>query len=206
MTEQVQQRICNKFCIKLEHFSMKVIRMIQKATPVGNWRLAASSWQHAHSCITSCAELSGETSNHPGDPTPLQPRFGTLHLLAFPKTKITFEREEISDHQWDSGKYDGVADSNWKNYVRVQGAYFEGDWGVIVLCTMFLVSCIFSNKCLYFLYYTAGYLLDKPNISEETQNANSKVYMHSYVHWIIIYNSQAIKATWCWLLDRWITK
>ena len=33
---------------------------------------------------------------------PLQPRFGTLRLLAFPQTKITFEREEISDHQWDS--------------------------------------------------------------------------------------------------------
>ena len=24
------------------------------------------------------------------------------------------------------------------------------DWGIIVLCTMFLVSCIFFNKCLYF--------------------------------------------------------
>ena len=29
----------------------------------------------------------------------IQPRFGTLRLLAFPKTKITFEREEISDHR-----------------------------------------------------------------------------------------------------------
>ena len=28
----------------------------------------------------------------------LQPRFGALQLLAFLKTKITFEREEISDH------------------------------------------------------------------------------------------------------------
>ena len=45
----------------------------------------------------SCAEFFGETSNHPGDSAPLQPRFGALQLLAFPKTKITFEREEISD-------------------------------------------------------------------------------------------------------------
>ena len=30
---------------------------------------------------------------------PLQPRFGILQLLAFPKPKITFEREEISDCQ-----------------------------------------------------------------------------------------------------------
>ena len=28
-------------------------------------------------------------------------------LLAFPKTKIIFEKEEISDHPWNSGKYDG---------------------------------------------------------------------------------------------------
>ena len=41
-------------------------------------------------------EFFGETSNYPGDSVPLQPRFGALRLLAFPKTKTTFEREEIS--------------------------------------------------------------------------------------------------------------
>ena len=99
MTEQVEQQICIQFCVKLEHSYMETIWVIQKAAAVGNWRLAASSRQHPHSCITSCAEFFGETSNHPGDPVPLQPRFGALQLLAFPKTKITFEREEISDHQ-----------------------------------------------------------------------------------------------------------
>ena len=39
----------------------------------------------------------GETSNHPGGSAPLQPRFGALQLLSSPKTKITFEREGISD-------------------------------------------------------------------------------------------------------------
>ena len=29
---------------------------------------------------------------------PLQPRFGTTQPLAFPKTHITFEMEQISDH------------------------------------------------------------------------------------------------------------
>ena len=71
---------------------------------------------------------------------PLQPRHGTLWLLVLPQTKITFEREEISDQAWDSGKYDGAADDDWENSVRSLGAYFEGDWGTIVLCTMFLVS------------------------------------------------------------------
>ena len=72
------------------------------------------------------------------------------------QTNITFEREEISDHQWDSGKYNRAADGDWENCVRSQGA-----WDIIVLCTMFPVSCIFFNKCLQFSYYMAGYLLDR---------------------------------------------
>ena len=105
----------------------------------------------------------GKTSSHPGDSAPLQPRFGTLWLLAFPKTKITFEREKTSDHRWGSRKYDRAADGYWENCVRSQGPYFERDWGFFVQCTMFLVSCIF-NKCLYFSYYMAGDLLDRPHI------------------------------------------
>ena len=87
----------------------------------------------------------GKTSNHPGDSAPLQPWFGALRLLAFPKTQITFEKEEITDLRWDSGKYDGAADDDWKSCVRSQDAYFEGDWSVINLCTMFLIPCIFFN-------------------------------------------------------------
>ena len=82
--------------------------------------------------------------------SPPQPRFGALCLPAFLKTKITFEREEISHHRWDSGKHNGEADGDWETWVRSQGAYFEGDWGVMVLCTMFPVSYFFFNKCLYF--------------------------------------------------------
>ena len=135
----VEQWICIKFCI-FEHSSAETIWMIQKAAAMGNWWLAASSQQRAHSCLTSYAEFFGETSNHPGDSVPLWPRLGALWHLPFPKTKMTFEREEISDHQWDSGKCDRAADGNWKKCVRSQGAYFEGDWVIIVLCAMFLVS------------------------------------------------------------------
>ena len=60
--------------------------------------------------------------------------------FALPKTKITFEREDISNHRWNSGKSDGGADGYWENCVRSQGAYFDGDWDVIAPCTMFLVS------------------------------------------------------------------
>ena len=154
MTKRVEQQICIKFCSKLEHSSMETIWMILKAAAMSNWWLAASSWQRTSSCITSYAEIFGETSNHIGDSTLLQPQFGDLWLLSFPKTKITFERKKISDCQWDSGKYYQAAEGNWENCMRSQGAYFEGDWGIIVLCTMFLVSCIFFSKCLYCFHIT----------------------------------------------------
>ena len=123
-------------------------------------------WQLHHNNVPTHAShlICGKTSNHPGDSALLQPRFGTLWLLAFPKTKITFERKEISDLRWDSGKYSGAADRDWENCVRSQGAYFEEDWGVIVLCTMFLLSCIFFKKCLYFSFYMSRYPLDRPRI------------------------------------------
>ena len=139
MTEKVEQWICIKFCIKLEHSSMETICMIQKATTMGKWWLAASPGQHASACITSHVEVFCKTSNHPGHTPSLQHRFGTLRLLAFSKTKITFEIEEISDHWWDLGNYGRAADGSWGNCVMSQGAYFEGGWGVIFLCTMFLV-------------------------------------------------------------------
>ena len=122
MPEQIEQGICIKFCIKLEHSSVETIWMIQKSAPMGNWRLAASSWQCACPCITSHAEFFGKTSNHPGDLAPLKHRFGTVQLLVFPKTKTTFEREEISDRWWGSGKYDGqlmaIGRTVWGHKVR----------------------------------------------------------------------------------------
>ena len=150
MTEQVEQWICIKFCIKLEQYYMESIQMTQKVTAMGNWWLAASSQQCGHSCITSRAEIFGKTSSNSGDSALLHPRFATLHLLAFPKTKITFKREEISGHWWDSGIYDIGADGDWEICAKSQGAYFKGDWGAMVLCTTFHASCIVFNKCLCF--------------------------------------------------------
>ena len=37
MTEQVEQRICIKFYLQLEHFSLEAIWMIQKPMAMGNW-------------------------------------------------------------------------------------------------------------------------------------------------------------------------
>ena len=41
MTEQVDQQICIKFCVKLEYSSVETILMNQKAAAMGNWWLAA---------------------------------------------------------------------------------------------------------------------------------------------------------------------
>ena len=54
LNDWVEQGICIKFCIKLEHSSMETIQVIQKATVVGNWWLVVSSQQHARSCVISC--------------------------------------------------------------------------------------------------------------------------------------------------------
>ena len=37
MINRVEQGICIKFCIKLEHSYMETIWMIQKAAAMGNW-------------------------------------------------------------------------------------------------------------------------------------------------------------------------
>ena len=170
MTEGEEQWICIKFCVKLEHSSVETIWMIQKVTAMGSWWLAASS-QHPHSCVTSPAEFLVKHLVNQVTQFPYSPDLVSCKFWLFSRTKITFEREDISGHRWDSGKYDKAADDNsnkgfcrvfWtveemlKELYEIQGAYFEGNWGVIVLCTMFLVSCIFFNKCLYFSYVMAG--------------------------------------------------
>ena len=74
----------------------------------------------------------------------IRSKFGTPWPLAFPKTKITFEREEIWDPQWDSRKYDRAADGDWEKRVRSQGAYFEGDWGILSHVQYFLYLVFYS--------------------------------------------------------------
>ena len=120
MAEWVEQRkvICITFCIKLGQSSTETIWMIQKAAAMGNWWLPASSRQCNHSRITCPAEFFGETSNQPGDSAPLSPDLVSYDPWFFPKTKITFEREEISDCPWDSGKYDGAADGDMENCIK----------------------------------------------------------------------------------------
>ena len=145
-------------------FMIERCNRTKMAAAMGNWWLAASSGQHACSCIMSRAVFD-KISNHSGDLAPLQPRCGTLRLLAFPKLKSPLKGKRfhtIDENQENMTRQLMVIPTKdfaecseqwkrcWENCVRSQGAYFGGDWGTIVLCTMFLVSCIFFNKCLCF--------------------------------------------------------
>ena len=144
MTEWVPQWICIQFCIKLEHSSVETIQVIQKATAMGNWWLAASSWQCACSGIMSPAEFFGEISNHPGDSAPLQP----CGFWLFPKLKSPLK-----------GK-------RFQTVMRFRKIRWDSWWRLAELCEVprcllwrglrghrpmykFLVSWIFFNKCLY---------------------------------------------------------
>ena len=103
----------------------------------------------------SHAEFFGKTSNNPGDSASLQPTFGDLWHLAFPKTKIIFEREDISDHWWDSGKSDGAADGNWELWGPKVPTLKETEVSLsYVQCFLYLVSSsisasIFHSTCQY---------------------------------------------------------
>jgi hypothetical protein len=58
---------------------------------------SASSRQCTCPFYSSCAGLYGKASHHPGLSAPLQPRSGSLWLLAFPKAKIAIERVETCE-------------------------------------------------------------------------------------------------------------
>ena len=95
MTEQVKQWICIKFCIKLEHSSAETVHIIQKATAMGNWWLAASSRQCACLCITSHAEFFWQNIKSFRWFSTLPTRFGTLWLWLFPKLKSPLKRKRF---------------------------------------------------------------------------------------------------------------
>ena len=121
---------------------MDTIGMIQKVAAMDIWWWAASLWQHACSCITSHAEIFGKTSNHPGDLATLQPGFCALWLLAFPKTKITFEREKISDvieiRENMTGQLIAIVRSMWgPNVPSLMGTEASLSY---VRCFLYLVS------------------------------------------------------------------
>ena len=93
MTEQVDQQVCIKFCINLDHSSAETIWMIQKAATMGNWWWAASSHStHARHLVQSFLrkhQLSQVTQ--PRYSPDLVPR----NFWLFPKLKLPLKRKRF---------------------------------------------------------------------------------------------------------------
>ena len=154
MTEWVEQGMCIKFCIKLEHSSAETIGMIQKATAMGNWWLAASSWQCARSCITSQANFFSKTQNYPDKSALLKPRFLVFccDFWLIPKLKSPLKRkrfqtiDEIQENT--TGQLMAIGRTVWGPKVPT----VKGTEEYIVLCTMFLLSCyLLQLMTLFFI-------------------------------------------------------
>ena len=134
--------------VKIKHYSVETIQMTQKAAAMGSWLLAASS-QHTCSCITSHAEFLVKHQITEETQPPYSPDLAPCDFRLIPKLKSLLKGRDIRQ-LLRFRKIQRSSDGDGENCVRSQGAYFEGDWGIIVLCMVFLVSCIFFNKCLYF--------------------------------------------------------
>ena len=137
----VKQWICIKFCIKLKHSSAETIRMIQKATAMGNWWLAASS-QHICWCIMSHTESFGKTSNHPVTQPSYSPDLVPCDFCLFPKLKSSLKGKRfqtINENQENmTGQLMVTGRTVWSSKVPT--------WrGLSCHCPVCSVSCILFN-------------------------------------------------------------
>ena len=94
MTEHAEQWICIKFALSLSIPLQKPFRWCRRPQlwATGDWQLHHDNVStHASRVMQSFLWWLVMTSNHPGDSAPIQPKFGALWLLAFPKTKVTLK-------------------------------------------------------------------------------------------------------------------
>ena len=95
----------SNFAVSVNIFPWKLFRWLrrQHLWATGDWQLHHNN---APAHATHLVQFFDEMSNHLGDSALLQSGFGTLWLLTFPKTKSPLKGGEISNHWWDSGKYE----------------------------------------------------------------------------------------------------
>ena len=146
MTEWVGQQICIKFCIELEHSSVETIQVIQRPQQwaTGDWQLHHNNTPVHASRLMQCYLAKHQITQVT---QPLLPRCGALWHLAFPTTKITFEREEWFQTFSEIQEYMmGQLGSTWRGRWRL-GELCEVPrcllWrGLRCLCPVYNVSCI----------------------------------------------------------------
>ena len=145
MTEQVEQWICLKFCIKFEHSSTETIWVIQRQQLWSNWWLAASSRQCAHPCITSHAKIFGETLNHPDDSAPYSPDLVPCDFWLFPKGQSPLKGKRfqtVSDIQEiTAGQLMVIGKTVWSPKVpTLKGTEVSLSWVQCVSWTLYLLQ------------------------------------------------------------------
>ena len=149
MTERVEQRLCIRFCVKLKHSSTEIIWMIQKATTMGNWWLAASSttcpFIASHLVQSFFAKHQITQMTQPPYSLDLAP----CDCWILPKLKSALKGKRfqtISETQENTmGQLMVIGRTVW----GPKGPTLKG---TEAYCPMYSVSCIFFNKCLYFSY------------------------------------------------------
>ena len=118
ITEQVEQQISIEFCFMLEHSSMRLFGWFRRLQlwATGDWQLHHDNAPSHASCLMQNFFAKHQITQV--TQTPCCPYLVSCDFWHFPKTKITFGREEISGHLWDSGKYNREADGDWENCVK----------------------------------------------------------------------------------------
>ena len=140
MTEWVEQWICIKFCVKLEHSSMETIWMTQKAAAMGNWWLAALSWNMpAHASHGSCRFLAKHQITQVTQP-PYSPDLAPCNFWLFPKLKspLKGKRFQIVDEVQENtmGQLIAIGKTVW----GLNGTTLKGTEGPL--------SCV---QCFFYL-------------------------------------------------------
>ena len=136
-----------------------MIQMSEKATAMGNYWLAASSWQHACSCTCLVQNVFVKHQitqvTHPHYNPDLVPcNFWLLPKLKSPLKGKRFQTiREVQENT--TGQLMAI---DWENCVRFQDAYFEGDWVVMLLCTIFPVSSSINVSICHITWLETSYI------------------------------------------------
>jgi hypothetical protein len=128
-------------------------------------RRSRSANLHQSACpfYSSRAGFSGKASHHPGLSAPLQPTFGSLRLLVFPKAKIAVEREEICEcdghtvHKLSQRSLTADRLAPRESECSRMRSKVSSDW---------LPSCIKATRPVLEIFKMAGYFPDRPRISK----------------------------------------
>ena len=151
--------------------------MIQKATAMGNWWLAASSRQRTRSCITSHAEFLAKHQIIQMTQAPYSPDLAPCDFWLFPKLKSPLKGmrfQTVNEIQENTtGQLMGIGE-----LCEVPKCLL---WrGLRHHCPMYNVSCVLYLQYMsLFFIVKAGYFLDWPRVH---------IYIHIYYTHMHTYN------------------